>query len=239
MRVAAILTAAGSGSRLGRTQPKALVDLDGEPLVLHAARGLTASGVVDHLVVTVPAGATEAFGDALAPLGADVTLVEGGSTRQASVAAGMRSLPPDVDVVLVHDAARSLTPPEVVRRVVDALAQGHRCVVPVLPLTDSVVRLDDGGVHPVDRAALRAVQTPQGFERALLEQAHAAASERAADESTAATDDASLCALLGADVVLVDGHPDAMKITGPRDLVLAGAVAAAARRPDDGATVAS
>lgn len=222
MRVAAILTAAGSGTRLGQG-PKALVRLAGEPLVRHAARRLLESDVVKSLVVTVPASHRDAVAAALEGIG-DVVVVDGGPTRQASVAAGLAQITPDVDAVLVHDAARALTPPDVVRRVVAALAAGARAVVPVVPVTDSVVSVDHGAVEPVDRRTLRAVQTPQGFERELLVHAHAAATDRAVDEQTAATDDASLCAALGVPVVVVDGHDDALKITRMRDLAVARAL---------------
>src|SRR5690606_17747778 len=122
-----------------------------------------------------------------------VRLVVGGATRQASVAAGLALLGPEVDVVLAHDAARALAPASLVQRVVAAVRDGNRVVVPGLALADSVVQVSDGGARPVDRNALRAVQTPQGFDRALLDRAHAAAADRASDEASAATDDASLC----------------------------------------------
>lgn len=224
MRVAAILTAAGSGTRLGQG-PKALVPLAGEPLVRHAARRLLGSGVVHELVVTVPAAHRADVAAALegvgGPAGPVPVVVDGGPTRQASVAAGLAHVPGDVEAVLVHDAARALTPPAVVRRVVAALADGARAVVPVVPVTDSVVRVADGAAEHVDRRTLRAVQTPQGFDRDLLVRAHAAAADRAGDEAVAATDDASLCALLGERVVVVEGDDDALKITRVRDLAVA------------------
>lgn len=232
MRVAAILTAAGSGSRLGHALPKALVPAGERPLVVHAARNLAASGVVDEIVVTVPRTHTAAFASAMTHAdlhGVPVRLAVGGPTRQASVAAGLAELERAVDVVLVHDAARAFAPPALVRRVVDAVRAGHRAVVPGVPLADTVVRVDpDGAVHGVDRATLRAVQTPQGFDRALLDLAHARATAEAGDDATAATDDASLCARLGEPVTLVDGSDTAVKITTPRDLALAQVLAAEA-----------
>jgi 2-C-methyl-D-erythritol 4-phosphate cytidylyltransferase len=225
VRVAVIVTAAGSGTRLGREMPKALVPLDGVPVVTHALRGVLAAGVVDEVVVTIPAHSEQDFADAVALVGTDAPVpplrcVTGGATRQASVAAGLAALGADVDVVLVHDAARALTPPEVVARVVEAVRAGAPCVIPVVPVTDSVVDVS-AGVRPVDRGALRVVQTPQGFDRAVLDRAHRHAEERAADEATAATDDASLCAALGLPVAVVEGHPDGAKITTSRDLAVA------------------
>lgn len=247
----AVLTAAGSGSRLGMDLPKALVELEGLPLVVHAARRLCASGVVDALVVTTPPGLTAHVAAMLrSDPGVDrpVRAVEGAGTRQASVAAGLRAglaerepaavagqHPPTggrdggagVDVVLVHDAARPLASPELVRRVVDAVRAGHGAVVPGLPVTDTIKRVVPGAdgvervTQTVDRAALRAVQTPQGFDRVLLERAHAAAVHREGDESLAATDDAGLVEDLGVDVHVVPGETAAAKITTVHDLRVA------------------
>jgi len=230
----AILTAAGSGTRLGRDLPKALVALEGFPLVVHAARRLAASGVVDSLVVTCPAGLDAAVRDVVAQdphVDVPVRVVEGGATRQASVAAGLALAGPDDDVVLVHDAARPLAPPRLVRRVVEAVRAGHGAVVPGLPVTDTVKRVapasSAGGagvervVETPDRAALRAVQTPQGFDRAVLELAHARGASRATAEGLAATDDAGLVEALGETAYVVRGEETAMKITTERDLRVA------------------
>ena len=145
--VVAVLTAAGPGARLGAAEPKALVEVAGETLVRRAARGLLSSGVVDHVVVTSPAEHLDRFRDevvgisALGVCGA-IEVVPGSSdSRQASVALGLSAAiaaRPDALVVLVHDAARALTPPEVVRRVVAAVRAGHDAVVPALPVTDTV-----------------------------------------------------------------------------------------------------
>ncbi|MEL7976568.1 2-C-methyl-D-erythritol 4-phosphate cytidylyltransferase [Isoptericola sp. F-RaC21] len=244
MTTLAILTAAGSGTRLGRDLPKALVALAGFPLVVHAARRLAASGVVDTLVVTCPAGLDAAVRDVVAQdphVDVPVRVVVGGATRQASVAAGLALAGPDDDVVLVHDAARPLAPPRLVRRVVDAVRAGHGAVVPGLPVTDTVKRVAPPlAVEPVetshrvstgptvervvetpDRALLRAVQTPQGFDRALLERAHAQGAARAAAEGLAATDDAGLVEALGETAWVVTGEEAAMKITTERDLQVA------------------
>lgn len=232
MTTAAILTAAGSGTRLGLPGPKALVELAGVPLVLHAARRLAASGVVASIVVTVPPGRAGGFrallGGPVRPgLGVPVTVVEGSTSRQASVAAGLAALPAGVDVVLVHDAARALASPDLVRAVESAVRSGHRAVVPGLPVVDTIKQVGepvDGAapvVATVPRATMRAVQTPQGFDRVLLDAAHAAGADRAADEATAATDDAALVEALGERVWVVPGEEGAMKITTTRDLAVA------------------
>ncbi len=240
MTTAAILTAAGSGTRLGLPGPKALVELAGVPLVMHAAHRLAASGVVGVVVVTVPRGRTAGFRALLAGpvrpgIGVPVIVVEGGPSRQASVAAGLAALGDDVDVVLVHDAARALASSELVRVVERAVRSGHRAVVPGLPVSDTIKQVaepvaparGDGAtpalpvVATVPRDRLRAVQTPQGFDRALLDAAHAAGRDRAADESLAATDDAGLVEAIGEQVWVVPGEEAAMKITTTRDLAVA------------------
>jgi 2-C-methyl-D-erythritol 4-phosphate cytidylyltransferase len=235
--VAAILTAAGSGTRLGHPLPKALVPLRGERLLLHAARGLLAARTragerVEVLVVTTPADRVDEvaalLAGALGDVDVRVEVVPGGATRQASVAAAVAVLPDDVDVVLVHDAARPLAPAALTARVVEAVRAGHPAVVPGLPVVDTVKRVaapDASGAEPVretvPRADLRAVQTPQGFDRALLVAAHAAGAAEGADERTAASDDAGLVERLGRPVWVVRGDDRAAKITTARDLALA------------------
>lgn len=227
MRAVAILTAAGSGTRLGHALPKALVPLAGTPLVVRAAHALASSGVVRRVVVTAP---PDAVPDVVAALGdvAGLEIVPGGATRQASVAAALARLAdePGDTVVLVHDAARPLVPVRVVRRVAGAVALGRAAVVPVLPVADTVKRVTaDGEVAgTLDRRELRAVQTPQGFTLDVLRSAHAAAAHRAGDEALAATDDAGLVEAAGGRVWVVEGHEDAMKITTPRDLAVATAL---------------
>jgi len=226
MSVGAVLVAAGSGRRLGALGPKAFVQVGRVPLVVHAARGLIAAGV-DTLVVTVPQGFVEQATTAL--LGsvprADLWVVEGGATRQASVARGLAALDADVDVVVVHDAARAFAPPSLAARIIEAVRSGHPAVVPGLPVVDTTKRVgpaDASGARPVletpDRGDLVAVQTPQGFDRALLDRAHAAGADRADDESAAASDDAGLVEALGEPVWVIPGDSAAWKITTRADL---------------------
>lgn len=241
MTIAAVLTAAGSGSRLGLELPKAVVPVAGDPLVVHAARALLAARAADgsavvQLVVTAPAAHLDAvaalLGDVVDAAAADVRLdvVAGGRTRQESVAAGLAELVDGVDVVLVHDAARPFAPPGLVARVVDAVRAGHVAVVPGLPVVDTVKRVGAGGaagrpvLQTVPRADLVAVQTPQGFDRDVLERAHAVGSGRAADEATAASDDAGLVEAQGVAVWVVPGDERAAKVTTARDLLVAQAL---------------
>ena len=239
----AVLTAAGSGSRLGAGVPKALVPVSGVSLLRRAAAGLIASGVVSHVVVTAPAEEVDRFraeleglpdGSAGATAGrrGGIEVVAGSPrSRQASVALGLAAAlaaAPQADVVIVHDAARALTPPEVTQRVVAAVRAGHEAVVPALPVTDTVKEVEarqTGEVEPVvgtpRRDRLRAVQTPQGFSTPVLVAAHRAGAERAGDEALAASDDAGLVEACGGSVVVVAGDERAMKVTTPMDLALA------------------
>jgi 2-C-methyl-D-erythritol 4-phosphate cytidylyltransferase/2-C-methyl-D-erythritol 2,4-cyclodiphosphate synthase len=225
VRTAALVPAAGRGERLGPGAPKALREIGGEPILVHAVRGLLDSGRVDLVVVAAPPsaeGVTEVVRmlTGLEP----VLVVPGGATRQQSVALALAAVPEEgYEVVLVHDAARALTPPEVIASVVDAVRSGLPAVVPVLPVADTIksVVVDADGANAVgrtvDRSGLRAVQTPQGFRRELLARAHAAAGHDA-------TDDAGLVESLGESVGMIPGHVEAFKVTTPFDLVLAESV---------------
>ena len=239
----AVLTAAGSGSRLGAGVPKALVPVNGVSLLRRAAAGLIASGVVSHVVVTAPAEEVDRFRAELEGLPDGSAGVSAGRrpgievvagsprSRQASVALGLAAAlaaVPQADVVIVHDAARALTPSEVTQRVVAAVRAGHEAVVPALPVTDTVKEVEArpaGEPEPVvgtpRRDRLRAVQTPQGFSTPVLVAAHRAGAGRAADEALAASDDAGLVEACGGSVVVVAGDERAMKVTTPMDLALA------------------
>ena len=174
--------------------------------------------LIDGIVMVVP----EEYEERASLLADDLcamkiaAAVPGGATRPASVAAGVACVPEDAAFVLVHDAARPLVPPEVVDRVVAALRAGAEGVVPALPVADTVKRVGpDGSVaETLERGALRAVQTPQGFPAAVLREALAA---HAGD----ATDCASMVEQLGRPVVCVEGDERAFKVTTPADLARA------------------
>ncbi|MDT4918842.1 MAG: 2-C-methyl-D-erythritol 4-phosphate cytidylyltransferase [Pseudonocardiales bacterium] len=224
--VAAILVAAGSGERLRADVPKAFVEVGGQTLAERAVRRFGAHPSVGRVVLVVPADRAESAADRLRPFAAELVVVPGGATRQASVAAGLAALAPDTEYVLVHDVARAFVPDSVIDAVVAALADGADAVVPVVAIADTVRRGQPGAVLDgvVDRSTLVAVQTPQGFRRAVLVAAH----ERA---ETTATDDAALVEALGHDVVSVPGAETAFKITTPHDLARAEFLAAQSSTP--------
>ncbi|MFI9825629.1 2-C-methyl-D-erythritol 4-phosphate cytidylyltransferase [Streptomyces sp. NPDC052013] len=237
-RTAAVIPAAGRGVRLGPGAPKALRALGGTPMLIHAIRAMADSRAVSLVVVVAPrdgAAEVKTLLDAHAlPDRTDFLVVPGGDTRQESVRLGLDALPPDYDIVLVHDAARPLVPVDTVDAVIEAVRDGAVAVVPALPLADTVKQVEpaatQGDPEPViatpDRSRLRAVQTPQGFDRATLVRAHETVTDNV-------TDDASMVEQLGLTVVTVPGHEEAFKVTRPLDLVLAEAVLAR-RRLNDG-----
>ncbi|MDR1768768.1 MAG: 2-C-methyl-D-erythritol 4-phosphate cytidylyltransferase [Propionibacteriaceae bacterium] len=221
----AIVVAAGEGARLGGSIPKPLRELAGRALVRHAVDNLAAGGV-GHVVVVRPPQWDAQFRAALADCAVPISYVSGGDARQDSVARGLGSIlgDPELDdarFVLVHDAARALTPPAVVERVVAALTAGAVAVVPVLPVYDSLRMVDENGSRVVDRNDFRAVQTPQGFQKDVLVTAH----RNLREEGLAVTDDAAAVELLGYTAVTVDGAREAFKITDPFDLAVAEALA--------------
>lgn len=211
--VAAILVAAGSGERLGADVPKAFVEIAGQSMAEHAVRRFGGHRAIGPIRLVVPLAWVRTAADRLWPFANDLSVVQGGATRQASVAAGLAAVPTDATFVLVHDVARPFVTDTVIDAVVAALMAGADAVVPVVPIHDTVRRVGSDGMLAgvVDRSTLVAVQTPQGFRRDVLIAAHAAASDTA-------TDDAALVEALGHQVVSVPGADEAFKITTPADL---------------------
>jgi 2-C-methyl-D-erythritol 4-phosphate cytidylyltransferase len=200
-----------------------MVLVHGLPLVAHAVRGLHSAGCVRHVVVAAPANLVDQMTAALVAAGASATVVAGGAERTESVRLALSAAlaaVPDATIVLVHDAARAFTPPALIRSVTDAVAAGAPAVVPVLPVSDTIKRVDAAGivVETPSRVDLRAVQTPQGFAVDVLRRAYEAAD--------ITTDDAGLVERIGVPVHTVPGHTAAMKITTPFDLAVATAVLA-------------
>lgn len=220
MSAAALVLAAGRGHRLGRPVPKAFVPLAGTPILVHTLDRLGRVPELRFLLPVLPPGELpryRALAPALAGVPGLLDPVEGGVERQESAAAGLAALPPEVELVVVHDAARPLVRPQAVSRVIRA-ARTHGAAILARPVVDTVKRVhDDVVVETVDREALFAAQTPQVFERSLYREAL----ERARQEGFRGTDDASLVERLGRPVHVVPGDPDNRKITEEADLAIA------------------
>lgn len=221
-KVVVILVAAGNGERLGAGVPKAFAPLRGESLLAHALRGIFGCAQVRHVIIVSPLAHVQLCWE-VAGRSTDgdrprLDVVAGGATRSASVQAGLAALLRDDGIVLVHDVARCLAPPDLFTRVIRAVRAGESAVVPGLPVTDTVKVVNAEGrvLATPDRESLCGIQTPQGFLREVLEHAHAS--------GACATDDAGLVERTGGQVRVVAGDPLAMKITSPVDLVVATAL---------------
>ena len=255
-RRALVIVGAGSGQRLGYGQPKASVDLAGHPIISRALEPLTPELSIGVVVLVLPreephhsALAAAAEGPA-ARCGAEVITIAGGSSRPASVRAGLEAVrshgeplgwDPQHTAVLIHDAARPLTPTEVFSRVFETVEQGHRAVVPALAVTDTIKATqkfdaarscEDSPAQPqpetvretLPRAELRAVQTPQGFSLEFLQQAFAHIGELPDEAADRLTDEAMIAEDMGVPVALVPGSEQSLKITTPTDLITAEAL---------------
>ena len=224
-RVIALVAAAGKGTRLGADVPKAYVELRGRTLVERSVQAMVTSGIVDEVIVLVSPAMEDFAARILERVAADIPLrlVHGGGERADSVWAGLQAIPDEDAVVLIHDAARALTPPGMIARVVKRVLDGAVAVVPVVPVADTIKEVEGETVLSTpDRSRLRAVQTPQGLNLAALRRANLDYWEQNPD--FIATDDASLMEWHGARVETVQGDTFAFKITTPIDLVLATAV---------------
>jgi 2-C-methyl-D-erythritol 4-phosphate cytidylyltransferase/2-C-methyl-D-erythritol 2,4-cyclodiphosphate synthase len=207
---AAIIAAAGMGHRLGAQLPKALVQLHGITLLERAFTSI--SPAVDEIIITAPPGFEDQY---RALVGDSATVITGGILRSDSVNLALAAISKDVKIVLVHDAARALATTELAIRIRDAIASGEIAVIPALAAIDTIKEIDREGYvrNTLDRSALVAVQTPQGFARDVLVRAHAASED--------ATDDAALVEALGIKVKTILGEVNALKITTPEDLAIA------------------
>lgn len=214
MSTAVIIVAAGSGTRLGLNRPKAFIELGGRTLAQRAIDAVRTADAHAQIILVVPAEHSGAY--------EGVTVVTGGATRHESVGAGLAVLAPDVDTVLVHDAARALASPNLIARVVEEVRATGDAVVPSLDIADAIKRVDGQGAvqESVDRSVLAIVQTPQGFPRVELESAYA--SVHADDHN----DDAAVYVASGRRVHTIPGEVNAFKITTLPDLERAHALVA-------------
>ena len=204
---AAIIAGAGMGHRLGAEIPKALIQIQGITLLERAFISL--SKVVDEIVITAPAGYEEQF---KAIVGQSAEVITGGVLRSDSIRVALKALSPSVESVLIHDAARALASSALAAKVLDELRTGQSAVIPVLKVIDTIKEIDrDGFVRATpDRSSLVAAQTPQGFNRQVLERAHSASDD--------ATDDAALVEAIGVKVKTIEGEASAFKITTKEDI---------------------
>jgi 2-C-methyl-D-erythritol 4-phosphate cytidylyltransferase len=218
METRAIIVAAGRGERMGAGTPKAFLAVAGVPMLVRSARAFDAAASVSAIAVVVP---NDRIGDArelLRGLQKPLTVVAGGERRQDSVRCGLAALPPGFDgIVLVHDAARPLVDATLIDAVAAAAVRAG-AAIPVLPVADTIKRIEDGIVRAtVDRAELGAAQTPQGFAIALLREAYAAADRDGAH----LTDEAMAIERIGRPVRAVPGSARNRKITTADDLAWA------------------
>ena len=219
---AAVIVAAGRGSRMGLDRNKVLYPLCGEPIVVRTARAFQESGLFDGGIVVVT-GESD-IGEMRAMLeGAGVnvrTVVPGGADRQESVFCGVKACDENADIIAIHDGARPLVTREVIARTIDSAKQYGSGVAAVM-LKDTIKRVDGAGcvVDTPLRDTLRAVQTPQTFDAKLIRQAH----ERFKNgkDGVRATDDAMLAEWMGHTVRLTDGDVENIKLTTPEDMLLA------------------
>jgi 2-C-methyl-D-erythritol 4-phosphate cytidylyltransferase len=215
MSVWAVIVAAGRGERLGLDRPKAFAKLNDRPLLAESLERLEWSDWIDSIVVAAPPDWEEPVILLAEELGCGkvAAAVPGGDTRAGSVRAALAEVPDDATVVLVHDAARPLLAEDVIERLLTTLNEGWDGVVPGLPISDTVKRVDgDQVVETVDRDALVISQTPQAFLWPALREAAAGAED--------ATDCSALVEARGGRVKVVPGDPRLVKITDQADLEL-------------------
>ncbi len=216
MSVWAILAAAGSGERLGLDRPKAFASLNDRPLVAESLERLDSSDWIEGIVVAAPPEWEEPcilVAEEVAA-GKVAETVTGGQSRSESVLAALAEVPEEATVVLVHDAARPVVSDEMIERLITAVGDGWDGAVPVLPIADTVKRLDGEAVaETLDRNGLVTVQTPQAFVAPVLRDAFAG-------DIADAPDCASLVEARGGRIRAVEGDPRLLKVTTPADLEL-------------------
>ena len=206
-KTAAIIAAAGMGHRLGANLPKSLVKLIDKTLLEHAVANL--APVAQLLIVTAPAGYENEYKKLL---GEEVEVITGGVLRSDSIRIAIAKIPNNYEYVLVHDAARALASTRLASEVINQLIRGQQAVIPTLEVIDTIKEVDNQGYvrNTLNRASLKIVQTPQGFNRSVLERAHLASED--------ATDDAALVEALGIKVKTIAGEDQAFKITTKGDI---------------------
>ncbi len=217
--IALVVVAAGQGQRLGAGKPKAFVDLVGRPLLTHAIESIIALPNLAQLIIAVPEShlieAAEIGAELVGDLPISFDVVLGGETRQGSISNALAELDEAADIVLVHDAARALTPTTLFASVAESVRTTKTSSLPVMRVVDTIKRIEGETVlETVDREVLRSAQTPQGFLASEIKAAYAAT-------EIEYTDDAALMQAAGHRILAVDGDERAFKITTPADLAAA------------------
>lgn len=202
------MCAGGAGHRFGADTAKQYAELGGKRLIDHAVANAAAAS--DFVVVGAPAADVDELRWSFAST--TIKVIPGGVLRSDTVRCALAVIPPDADVIVVHDAARPLAPPSLFEAVVRAVVDGADAAIPGLPVADTVKRVRDGVVvDTLDRADLVLVQTPQAFRGEVLRAAHVGEPD--------ATDDAALVERSGGKVTVVPGSLAANKVTTQDDLV--------------------
>ena len=217
MKVGAIIPAAGRGKRIGASVPKQFLEIQGKPLLHHTLTVFASCKLIDYVVLVMPRADVDEMGeDWLNKYEIVRAVVVGGEQRQDSVYNGFNSLEEGTDIVVVHDGVRPFTTPQMITATVEA-AQQHGAAITAIPVSDTVKQAADGFVkQTVSRDGLWRVQTPQAFQRRLLQQAF----KKAKKDSYYGTDEGSLVEYLGKRVKIVPGSELNIKITRKEDLVL-------------------
>lgn len=215
----AVIVAGGSGLRMGAPIPKQFLSLAGKPMLYWSIKVFAAAISGIRIIIVLPQAFMEESVIVLRLLDEDVSveIVAGGDTRYASVAAGLAKVPANNVIVLVHDAARPLVTPDIIRRCYEC-ARLNGTAVPVIPVADSIRQISGLGNRALQRDNLRAVQTPQAFDAGLLKEAFQQ------PYRAIFTDEASVVEWSGKPVQLVDGAPGNFKVTTAEDLVIAEAL---------------
>ena len=225
MNASAIIVAAGSGVRLGRSEPKAFVKIGGRTMLSYSLRVVPSISSIKELVIAVPDGFEAAARAEVTAAGVriPVKITCGGVERQDSVRIALGLTSSESDLAVVHDAARPMATATIFEACLEAAARAGGAIA-AIRLADTLKRVVDGAiVETVARAGLWQAQTPQAFRRDILVAAH----RRAVNEHIAATDDADLLERTGTRVVVVEGSSANIKITTPSDLAIVEAIVAA------------
>ena len=215
--VAAIIVAAGSGSRMGADIPKQFIDVNGRPILAYTLDKFQNCQKIDEIIIVTRSDSIVLCKSIVDTYGfSKVSVItEGGSTRQQSVMLGIAQMSSDDGYVLIHDGARPLISIDTIEKCIDSVFENNASAVGV-PMKDTIKYSDDGKfiTKTVDRSRLWLIQTPQAFEKQLIKQCH----EKAASEAFDATDDCMLAEHFGIKVAIVEGEYENIKITSPSDI---------------------